>query len=62
MPDKENMFRYWIMVCKPVMKKMKFAAILQAALGTFLSSKHYGIYMKMLQLSELGSNPEELKE
>nr|XP_056714727.1 transmembrane protein 126A-like [Euleptes europaea] len=62
LPSKENMFRYWMAVCKPVYKKLRFAAILQVALGTFLASKHHGIYIKMLQLPEPGKDPEELNE
>uniref|UniRef100_G1K9Y4 Transmembrane protein 126A n=1 Tax=Anolis carolinensis TaxID=28377 RepID=G1K9Y4_ANOCA len=62
MPSKENSFQYWKTICKPVFNKMKFAIILQIAFGTYLSSKHHEIYLKMLQLPAPGKDPEELKE
>ncbi|XP_015283212.1 PREDICTED: transmembrane protein 126A [Gekko japonicus] len=62
LPSKENMFRYWMAVCKPAYKKLRFAALLQAALGTYLGTKNYDIYIKMLQLPEAGRDPEELIE
>ncbi|XP_061484927.1 transmembrane protein 126A-like [Rhineura floridana] len=61
LPDKRNFLRYWITISKPIYKKMKFAVLLQVAFGTFLSSKHHEIYIKMLQLPEPGEDPEELK-
>ncbi|XP_030414401.1 transmembrane protein 126A isoform X1 [Gopherus evgoodei] len=62
LPGKENMLRFWIKVSQPVFKKMSFAILLQAAFGIYLSSRQYGIFMKMLQLPEASSNPEELKD
>ncbi|KAM9172104.1 transmembrane protein 126A-like isoform 2-T3 [Pangshura tecta] len=62
LPGKENMLRFWIKVSQPVFKKMSFAILLQAAFGVYLSSRQYGIFMKMLQLPGASSNPEELKD
>ncbi|CAI5773453.1 Uncharacterized protein PODLI_1B023922 [Podarcis lilfordi] len=62
MPGQENMLRYWLMVCKPVYKKMKYAAILQIAFGAYLTSKSHEIYIKMLQLPQPGEDPEEIKD
>ncbi|XP_048349232.1 transmembrane protein 126A-like [Sphaerodactylus townsendi] len=62
LPSKENMLRYWLAVSKPVYKKLRFAAILQFALGTYLASKQHGIYIKMLQLPDPGRDPEEFSE
>ncbi|XP_044876542.1 transmembrane protein 126A-like isoform X1 [Mauremys mutica] len=62
LPGKENMIRFWLKVSQPVFKKMSFAILLQAAFGIYLSSRQYGIFMKMLQLPEGSSNPEELKD
>ncbi|XP_033001961.1 transmembrane protein 126A-like [Lacerta agilis] len=61
MPGQENMLRYWMMVCKPVYKKMRFAAILQIAFGGYLASKNHEIYIKMLQLPQ-PEDPEEIKD
>ncbi|KAH0625225.1 hypothetical protein JD844_033518 [Phrynosoma platyrhinos] len=62
MPNKENMLQYWKSICKPVFNKIKFAVILQIAFGTYLSSKHHEIYLKMLRMPEPGRDTEELKE
>ncbi|KAG6931758.1 transmembrane protein 126A [Chelydra serpentina] len=62
LPGKENMLRFWIKVSQPVFKKMGFAVLLQAAFGIYLSSRQYGILMKMLELPEASSNPEALKD
>ncbi|XP_034614953.1 transmembrane protein 126A-like isoform X2 [Trachemys scripta elegans] len=62
LPGKENMLRFWIEVSQPVFKKMSFAILLQAAFGIYLSSRQYGIFMKMLQLPEASSSPEEVKD
>nr|XP_034970436.1 transmembrane protein 126A-like [Zootoca vivipara]XP_034970437.1 transmembrane protein 126A-like [Zootoca vivipara] len=61
MPGQENMLRYWMMVCKPVYKRIRFAAIFQIALGAYLTSKSHEIYIKMLQLPQPGEDPEEIK-
>ncbi|XP_067842388.1 transmembrane protein 126A isoform X2 [Heptranchias perlo] len=58
MPEKGNIIRFWIDVCQPVMRKMGFVLILQALFGVYLSSKHYAIYMKMLELPPIHSDPE----
>ncbi|XP_060090982.1 transmembrane protein 126A-like [Heteronotia binoei] len=62
LPGNENTFRYWMRVCNPAYRKLRFAAILQAALGTYLGSKYYDIYIKMLQLPEAGRDSEELSD
>ncbi|XP_069747066.1 transmembrane protein 126A [Narcine bancroftii] len=62
MPEKGNITRFWIAISQPVMKKLSFVIILQALFGAYLSSKHYTIYLKMLELpppnkdSELNTN------
>nr|XP_060627147.1 transmembrane protein 126A-like [Anolis sagrei ordinatus] len=61
MPSKENTFQYWKSICKPVFSKMKFAILLQIVFGTYLSSKHHEIYLKMLQQPAPGKDPEELE-
>lgn len=60
MPEKGNVLRFWMAVTQPIVRKMSFVVILQSLFGVFLSSKHYGIYVKMLKLPETDS--EELKE
>ncbi|KPP69728.1 transmembrane protein 126A-like [Scleropages formosus] len=55
MPEKGNRMRFWFSVTQPIMRKMTFVMILQALFGVFLSSRHYDIYIKMLQLSATDS-------
>nr|XP_033805769.1 transmembrane protein 126A [Geotrypetes seraphini]XP_033805770.1 transmembrane protein 126A [Geotrypetes seraphini] len=61
LPSKENIVRFWITISQPVLRKMAFVLLLQAAFGCYISSRHYGIYVKMLQLPPAGSDIEELK-
>lgn len=58
MPEKGNIIRFWVAVCQPIMKKLSFVLILQAAFGVYLSSKHYAIYQKMLELPPLHTDSE----
>ncbi|MGH0171950.1 UNVERIFIED_CONTAM: hypothetical protein FKN15_062457 [Acipenser sinensis] len=60
MPEKGNVMRFWISVTQPVLRKMSFVFILQALFAVYLSSRHYGIYMKMLELPT--SDTEVLKD
>ncbi|XP_030055969.1 transmembrane protein 126A [Microcaecilia unicolor] len=62
LPTKGNIVRFWITISQPVLRKMSFVLILQAAFGCYISSRHYGIYVKMLQLPPAGSDIEELKD
>ncbi|XP_077197479.1 transmembrane protein 126A-like [Paroedura picta] len=62
LPSKGNMLQYWMTVCKPAYRKLRYAAILQAALGTYFASKYQDIYIKMLLLPEPGMDPEELHD
>ncbi|XP_005995234.1 transmembrane protein 126A [Latimeria chalumnae] len=61
MPEKGNILRFWIRVSQPILKKMSFVLLLQALFGVYLSSRNYGIYIKMLQLPHPNIDAEELK-
>ncbi|KAJ8267119.1 hypothetical protein GJAV_G00138670 [Gymnothorax javanicus] len=50
MPEKGNVLRFWITITQPILKKMNVVLVLQSLLGIYLSSKHYSIYIKMLEL------------
>ncbi|XP_053312572.1 transmembrane protein 126A-like [Spea bombifrons] len=50
LPEKGNIVRFWTTVTQPVVKKMAFALILQAMFGVYISSRHFVLYEKMLQL------------
>ncbi|KAB5543564.1 hypothetical protein PHYPO_G00080680 [Pangasianodon hypophthalmus] len=60
MPEKGNMFRFWMTLSKPIVRKMYAVLLLQTLFGTYLGSKHYEIYLKMLKLSE--SDSEDLHD
>ncbi|KAM8977675.1 transmembrane protein 126A-like [Pelodytes ibericus] len=62
LPEKGNIIRFWTMVSKPVLRKMSFVFILQAAFGTYISSRHFSIYEKMLQLPSEESETRELSQ
>ncbi|XP_060765382.1 transmembrane protein 126A [Neoarius graeffei] len=60
MPEKGNIFRFWTNLTKPIMRKMYAVFLLQTLFGTYLGSKHFQIYLKMLQMSE--SDSEDLHD
>ncbi|XP_062392663.1 transmembrane protein 126A [Sardina pilchardus] len=53
MPEKGNIIRFWMMIGQPIARKMGFVFVLQAFFGTFLASKHFDIYIKLLKLVDL---------
>ncbi|NP_001315361.1 transmembrane protein 126A [Danio rerio] len=55
MPEKGNIIRFWTNLSKPVVKKMSFVLVLQCVIGTFLSSRHFEIYLKMLRMPDSDS-------
>ncbi|XP_006628123.1 transmembrane protein 126A [Lepisosteus oculatus] len=59
MPEKGNVLRFWITVTQPILRKMSFVLILQALFGTYMSSRHHDIYIKMLKLP--ASDREEME-
>uniref|UniRef100_A0A8D0BZF8 Transmembrane protein 126A n=1 Tax=Salvator merianae TaxID=96440 RepID=A0A8D0BZF8_SALMN len=62
LPSKENALRYWVNISKPIFRKMRIPAILQAAFGAYLGSKNHETYIKMLRVSGFGRRSEELSE
>ncbi|KAI7793818.1 transmembrane protein 126A [Triplophysa rosa] len=60
MPEKGNTLRFWVNLSKPIVRKMYAVLLLQALFGTYLSSKHYEIYLKMLKIPD--SDSEELHD
>lgn len=58
MPEKGNMMRFWMNLSKPVVRKMYVVLLLQGLFGTYLSSKHFDIYLKLLKIPD--SDSEEL--
>lgn len=55
MPEKGNMIRFWTNVSKPIVQKMYVVLLLQGLFGTYLSSKQFDIYLKMLKITDYGS-------
>ncbi|XP_017548135.2 transmembrane protein 126A [Pygocentrus nattereri] len=60
MPEKGNILRFWKNLSKPIVQKMYAILLLQALFGTYLSSKHFDIYLKLLKLPD--SESEELHD
>lgn len=61
MPEKGNMIRFWVDLSRPVLRKMRAVFVLQAFFGTYLSSRHYDIYTKLVNMT-FGSDGEDLKD
>ncbi|XP_016085143.1 transmembrane protein 126A-like [Sinocyclocheilus grahami] len=55
MPEKGNMIRFWTNVSKPIVQKMYVVLLLQGLFGTYLSSKQFDIYLKMLKITDSDS-------
>uniref|UniRef100_A0A8C6X7R6 Transmembrane protein 126A n=1 Tax=Naja naja TaxID=35670 RepID=A0A8C6X7R6_NAJNA len=62
LPNKDNAVRFWVLLSKPIFKKMRFAALIQVAFGAYIGSKHHEIYLKMIRMPEPGRDPEEIRE
>lgn len=60
MPEKGNILRFWMTLSKPIIKKMYAVLLLQALFGTYLGSKHYETYLRMLKLPD--SDNEDLHD
>ncbi|XP_040819852.1 transmembrane protein 126A [Ochotona curzoniae] len=54
LPEKGNIFTYWIRISKPVFRKMVFPIMLQTMFAAYLGSRQYQILIKALQLPETG--------
>uniref|UniRef100_A0A8C3PM91 Transmembrane protein 126A n=1 Tax=Calidris pygmaea TaxID=425635 RepID=A0A8C3PM91_9CHAR len=48
LPGKENLLRFWLTTAQPVIRKMSLGIVLQLLTGLYLSTKHHGIYVKVL--------------
>ncbi|XP_041948775.1 transmembrane protein 126A [Alosa sapidissima] len=53
MPEKGNVMRFWMIVGRPIARKMAFVFVLQGFFGTYLASKHFDIYVKLLKLVDM---------
>ncbi|KAI1893511.1 hypothetical protein AGOR_G00124470 [Albula goreensis] len=58
--ENENVLRFVVRVTKPVLKKMGFVLVLQGIFGGCLSYQHYGIYKKLLDQPDSGSEDSEI--
>jgi hypothetical protein len=52
LPQRGNIFNYWITVSKPVFRKMLFPTLLQTVFASYLGSRQYKLLIKALQLPE----------
>ncbi|XP_071375938.1 transmembrane protein 126A [Centroberyx affinis] len=61
MPEKGNLLRFWMDLSRPILRRMRAVLLLQALFGTYLSSRHFDTYTKLVKIT-FGSNVEELRE
>ncbi|XP_060032755.1 transmembrane protein 126A isoform X2 [Erinaceus europaeus] len=52
LPEKGNIFNYWIRTSKPIFRKMVFPVLLQTMFTAYLGSRQYKLLIKALQLPE----------
>lgn len=60
MPEKGSAPRYWLDVSRPIWRRMRAAVLLQTLFGTYLGSRDFETYTKLVQLT-VGSRTEELE-
>uniref|UniRef100_A0A8C7IT82 Transmembrane protein 126A n=1 Tax=Oncorhynchus kisutch TaxID=8019 RepID=A0A8C7IT82_ONCKI len=60
LPEKGNVLRFWMNITQPILRKMGVVIVLQVFFGTYLSSRHFDSYLKLIQLST--TNGEELQD
>lgn len=61
LPEKGNMLRFCVDICRPVFNKMRAVLLLQALFGTYLGSRHFEGYMKLAQIT-FGRGEEKLED
>uniref|UniRef100_A0A4W5K5L3 Transmembrane protein 126A n=1 Tax=Hucho hucho TaxID=62062 RepID=A0A4W5K5L3_9TELE len=54
MPENGNVLHFWMNITQPILRKMGVVIVLQVFFGTYLSSRHFDSYLKLLQLSTSG--------
>nr|XP_046261837.1 transmembrane protein 126A [Scatophagus argus] len=61
MPEKGNVLRTFVDLSRPILRKMSALVFLQAILGTYLSSKNFESYIKVVQMT-FGSSGEQSQD
>lgn len=61
LPQKGNQIRFWVDITKPIMRRMRAVLVLQVFFGTYLSSRHFKTYTKLVETT-FDSHGEELKD
>ncbi|XP_036592099.1 transmembrane protein 126A-like [Trichosurus vulpecula] len=54
LPQRGNIWTYWITVSRPILRKMVFPIMLQTAFAAYLGSKQYEVLIKAFELPEPG--------
>lgn len=55
-----SVLRYWIDVSRPILRKMRVVVVLQGFFGTYLGSRHFQGYSKLVEITF--GHREELKD
>ncbi|XP_059201573.1 transmembrane protein 126A [Centropristis striata] len=61
LPEKGAMFRFWVDLSRPILNKMRVVLVLQAFFGTYLASRDFKTYTKLVEIT-FGSVKEELTD
>ncbi|XP_053448238.1 transmembrane protein 126A-like [Nycticebus coucang] len=54
LPEKGNIFTYWVRISKPVFRRMLVPILLQTVFSAYLGSRQYKLLIKALQLPKPG--------
>ncbi|XP_068448199.1 transmembrane protein 126A [Clinocottus analis] len=61
MPEKGNVFRFWVDLSRPILKKMRAVLVLQIFFGTYLASRNFETYSKLARIT-LSSGGEDIMD
>lgn len=61
LPEKGAQIRFWVDISKPILRRMRAVLVLQVLFGTYLSSRHFQTYTKLVEVT-FASHREDLKD
>lgn len=61
LPEKGAQIRFWLDISKPILRRMRAVLVLQVFFGTYLSSRHFQTYTKLVEMT-VSSHREELED
>lgn len=61
LPEKGNVLRFCVDISKPILRKMRAVLVLHAIFGTYLGSRHFDTYTKLVEIT-FSSSGEDIED